>query len=871
MRRGTRRNLAWASACGVSVLMNGAAAQSNDPTESQIIQLEEVVITGSRLKSKNVEGAAPVTVLDREKIDELGVSTVTDVLRYLPQQPYTRDVLSSDAQFAQLRGLGFDMTLVLINGRRTAPSAATVGTNAFDLNSIPLAAVERIEVLSDSASAVYGADAVGGVVNIILKDSLTRPAIDLHYGTADGGSRERRISFASGYDGSRVSAVVTADWFERTALLGTERPRIADADFRRFGSIDWREPTAHPANISSVNGENLPGLTSRFAAVPAGSSGVGLTPGDFSATAGLRNMETIYRHASIVPPTERRSATASVSIEIVPGLEGFVEAIYADNESRPITYPALLQNQRVSADNPFNPFGVDVNATFMMMGLGPRVTATSSELKRGVAGVRGDVGTWDYEVSVLGTREAATTTRFNDVDRPRLAAALMATDPAQAFNVFQDGPGASPAVLDSLRAAPTTNKFASEGTFVGAFARGPLLRVPAGSISAVVGAEWQTSAALKGDGVPVDDDREAHAVYAELEVPLVSEEWAWPGVHSLTLTLAGRYDDYSDFGSTSNPKFGVMWRPVRDLLLRASYGTNFRPPSLFELYSPRSELMTQIADARRGNEVTALTAIAGGNKDLRPIKGDSSSIGFVWTPSVLPNLRISANYWDVSLDERVSILGAFQLLANEDEFPDRVTREAPTAEDLALGQPGRLSSIDISRMNFGRLDTNGIDADVAFSFETAIGRFIPSLAVTWVNEYETVDLPNLPKVDRVDRASSLGTIVQWRAVASLGWSLNGWEASVVARHTPEYADVTAGTNELNGRRVAAQTLFDMQLSYAMPSTGASWTRETKITVGARNVFDREPPFAEVGYETGYDLWQGELRQRFIYAKLSKGF
>lgn len=868
MRRGRKKSVLRIGVYTASILASAAMAQTNDEAGRQLVELEEIVITGSRLRTTE-EGAAPVTVFDRERIEALGVSTITDVLRYLSQQPYTRDVLSSDAQYAQLRGLGFDLTLVLINGRRTVPSAASVGSNAFDLNSIPLAAVERIEVLSDSASAVYGADAIGGVVNILLKESVAKPAIELRYGSADGGARERRVSFTTGYEGDRLKGVITADWFDRNALLGAERPRIADADFRRFGSIDLRLPIANPANISSIDAQNLPGLSSRFAAVPNGSSGIALTPQDFSATAGVQNLDTLFRYASIVPPAERKGVTASLSIELLPSMQAFAEALYADNESTVVLYPALVQNQRVSANHPFNPFGVDVNVSYMMTGLGPRSTRTSSELARGLAGVRGEVGAWDYEVSILRTRETAKTTRFNEVDRARLAAALSATNPAQALNVFQHGPGGSAALLDSLRAAPTTNHFASEGTFFSTFARGSLLQLPAGRVSAVVGAEWHTESVLKRDTLPVDDDREAYAAYAELEVPLVSKDWEWPAIHSLSATVATRYDEYSDFGSTFNPKFGVMWRPVEDVLVRASYGTSFRPPSLFELYAPRTQSSAQVTDVRRGNEVIVVPAIVGGNKDLRPIEGKSSSVGIVWTPQRWPDLRLSANYWNVSLEERVSAFGTFLLLAHEDEFPDRVHREAPTAEDISLGRPGRLTSIDVSRINYGRLDTSGVDIEFAFAFDTAIGRFTPSISGTWVNEYETVDLPGSAKTDRVGRASGLGTIVEWRAIATLGWSWRGIGASVTARHTPEYADASPGANTPNGRRVSAQTIYDAQLSFEMPSLNSSWTRDLKLAIGARNIFDREPPFAEVGYDTGYDLGQGELRQRFIYASLTK--
>ena len=207
MRRGRERYFVLcAGVCASSILASTALAQTIDAPDKLKIELEEVVITGSRLRTGE-EGAAPVTVFDRERIDEIGASTVAEVLKYLPQLPYIRadGFSTTGAQYAQLRGLGVDFTLVLINGRRTVPGAATIGFNGFDLNSIPLGAVERLEVLSDSASAVYGADAVGGVVNIILKQSIDRPIVDLRYGAAEGGSEERRASWSGGLSGERDS------------------------------------------------------------------------------------------------------------------------------------------------------------------------------------------------------------------------------------------------------------------------------------------------------------------------------------------------------------------------------------------------------------------------------------------------------------------------------------------------------------------------------------------------------------------------------------------------------------------------------------------------------------------------------------------
>lgn len=293
---------------------DGRAADRISAVESTRLALEEIVVTGTRLRLPQEQSTASVVIIDRERIDMLGVSSVAELLRYIPQASYTfsENVQIGGAQVAELRGLGVGTTLVLINGRRTVPSAANLAVNAFDLNTLPLAAVERVEVLSDSASSVYGADAVGGVINVILKREIPRPVIDVSVGSARGGALERRASLSGGIAGERLHAVLMLDYFDRDFLLGDERDRWADQDYRRFGSDDQRLPITNPGNVRSRTTANLPGLPSRFAAVPVGSSGVGLTPNDFLATAGQQNLASVFADTSIVSDAERQDRKSVV-------------------------------------------------------------------------------------------------------------------------------------------------------------------------------------------------------------------------------------------------------------------------------------------------------------------------------------------------------------------------------------------------------------------------------------------------------------------------------------------------------------------------------------------------------------------------------
>ncbi len=835
--------------------------------------LEEIVVTGSRLKLPDEVQAAPVVIFDRDKIAALGVSTVAELMRHVPQVSFQFDenYLLGGAQVAQLRGLGFDTTLVLINGRRALPSAVNLSYNAFDLNTLPLAAVERVEVLSDSASAVYGADAMGGVINVVLKRDIPRPVVDLSVGTAEGGGRERRASAGAGYHGERLQAALTLDYFDKEFLLGAERDRWANQDFTRFGGDDLRAANTNPGNVRSRTTNNLPGLPSRFAAVPDGSSGVGLTPADFLGTAGQRNLDSLSAYESVVPQVQRRSALLNAQFDVSSYLTAFLEAMYVDRAVRSQFEPDTLSSARVPADNPFNPFGVDVSADYLFTGLGPRQRAAESTLKRAVGGLRGDIGQWDWEVAGVYSDETASTWNDNVVDRTRAAAALASTDPATALNVFQDGPGGSPQLLASLLTRPI-NRLESSGGQVVAFARGPLFSLPAGEVQAVVGAEYRREDIYSRTGVFVEYGRTVNAAFAEARIPLVGGEISAPLLHEVSLTVAGRQDRYNDFGSSFNPQYGLRWRPLEALLVSASYGTSFRAPALFELYAPRLEnLNNSINDPRRNGELTPIRQLSGGNPDLDAVEGRTWTAGFVYTPSQLPDWRFSASYWNTLIDGRIANFLPALVLANESLFPQRVIRRAPTPADVAAGLPGVIDTIDASRINFGRTTTDGVDIALNFDRQTQLGRWHWDLSATWVDDYDAVQVPNTPVVERVGVASLDGTITRWRGTSTLGWSNEGWGTSLTARYIDSYADRTA-FGEDRGRTIPSQVLLDAQVSLAAGAVfGGGWSDGLKLTLGVVNLFDKAPPFAELFYSLGYDLSQGDLRQRFGYLRAAYEF
>ena len=848
------------------------AAASNGATG-----LEQIVVTGSRIGGTGVR-AAPVVTFTREKLDELGVTQVADVLSYLPQQSF--QVLEGDtfagARPVQLRGLGLGTTLVLVNGRRTVTSALQGARSFFDLSMLPLAAVERIEVLANSASAIYGADAIGGVLNVVLKDHVEAPTLDLQASHIRDGGDERQASFTIGASGERFKSMLVLDFLKRDALYGYQRDYTANMDYRRFGGTDQRGPRRNPGNVCSANGSNLPGLTASCAGVPTGSTGIGLTPADFLATAGVLNLGSPYDYWSLVPSGRRASANATGEFAFTNEVTGFGELMYIDRVDTRMDSVASLSNAPVPASNPYNPFGVPVLVNYRMdpEAFGNRDEPSNTEAWRAVAGVKGAYESWSWEASALYGDERADNTTHNGLNTSAALAALAQTDPALALNPFVDGPAGSASLLQSIKDPGALDTFRSQMLQLSQFVRRSLISLPAGDLQAVLGAEERREK-LNFNSIylayPLVVDRDVYSGFLEFRVPLLGNGYTKPWARELTFTTSARYDDYNDIGGTFNPQYGLVWRPAESWLLRGSYSKGFRAPSLFELYQPLNVVEGSLITDPRRNETVPARITSGGDENLQPEKSTSYTAGLVLTPTALPNFTLSATYWSVKQDQRVVRTYATAILANEAYFPERVVRASPTPADIAAGRPGQLLALLSTNLNAGSLETSGVDLELSQMFKTPWGRFTPTLNATWVESFVAADFPSTPFVERVSSAQYGATIPRWRLVGSLAWSHGPARASLTARHVAPYDDAdTAGVR--NGRTVSPPTLWDLQASVDLGTfaPNSSALSGTTLRLGAINLFDKMPDYSASG-SWGYDTSTGDLRGRVVYLKATKAF
>lgn len=840
--------------------------------------LAEVITERSKIKYLPAPTAAGYA-LDRQAIKRTGATTIMGVLNLIPQQPFLRPdgFRSNGAQYAELRGLGPDTTLVTINGHPAFASAGSFNVNAFDLNQLPLSAVERVEVQLDSISVRHGANAIGGIINIVLRDDIPDPVLEGRYGAAAGGGTQRQASISAGYQHDDAKASLILDYRDVSPLLGAERDLWSNQDYRRFGSGDLRSTLSSPGNVLPA-----PSINSRVPAIPlivAIGAPFGAIPertaGPVTEVSEFRpfdlNRESLLQYSPIVAEDRRASAVASAQANVTSSLVAAADLTVVDRRVIYTLLPPLLGAALIPQTNPYNRLGQDVMVTGLLPGADPSEASLDSLLVRGAGSLRGKVKNWQWELAVLRSEEDAES-RLPAVllDPVRLALALNDPDPSRTLNLLGPAPAASPEVIATVLGPQSINTYATDATQLTGVVSGGLFAVPAGEVALTLGTEWRKEA-VQFDSLLGAFAREAAGGFAELELPLFSKNMQRPGLRELTVTVAGRFDRYTDFGEIFSPQYGLVWRPSEEIAIRATFGRSFRAPSMYDFYLPRLLSDTLTADPRRSGESYPTKLLSGGTPELEATRGESFAAGIEFAPAAIEPLKLSATYWHVMMNDRVIALNPVFAVTHESEVGGRVLRAEPTAADLAAGRPGRILQIDTTRMNFGRLTTSGVDLGASYAFDAAANHFAADVKATWIDEYETLDLPGAPAADRVNVASSLGTIAKWRAIASLEWSRGAANATTYVRYIPSYDDTKADVR--NGRTVPAQTFLDLQLSLDVGKLlrGSALLRGVELTAGALNALDQQPHFAEVDGLQGYDTSQGDLKGRFWYLRLGKTF
>jgi iron complex outermembrane recepter protein len=839
--------------------------------------LEEVVVTGSRIPLPANEGPQDVKIYTREQIDQSGATTVSEFLNTLPDVSLSItengfQTLSGTTTI-QLHGLPIGTTLVLLNGRRTGTSGAAqgYGLTYFDLNTIPVAIIDRIELVSQGSSAVYGSDAIAGVVNFILKKSFNGFEANSKFGFASG-THEAGVDFAWGQSGEKGSLSVIASYLNRTELPGYDRGLTNDNNYTQYGgpNVDLYM-CPDQANIYSLGGSNLPGIGAPDAGVPAGYTG---TPSqqEFLATAGSLNRCSFIRYASRIQGTQRASILAQGAYQFASAMEFYSTALYSDVKQYGLNTPLFLygapgfQQYSVGAANPFNPFGEAVGLSEMLSTLGRQAQDLGTHYLNAVVGFRGRVSeSWSWDVSISDSEDHSRYTQ-PDMNPILVQAALNSSDPATALNPFIAAPPGSPALLSSLLTQDYLD-FLGRATVVDAIARGSLLNLPGGSLQAVIGGEYERDTLFQdqfffpGPNQRTSFHRKTYAFFTEERLPVVGPRFGTGSGDMLAITLAGRYDHDDEFGGKWTPQLGAEFRPLKPLLLRASYSRAFRAPDLVDLYAASQTISAEVADPLKGNVYETVSLTTGGNPNLQPITGLSRTFGFEYSTQS-PDLHVSITHWSIEETNAIQQLQPQVIVENASLFPGAVSRAA----SCQGSPPCPITSVLATYLNFGNLDVAGLDYQVIYRQGTAFGTFTPSIAATQTYRYRAALSPASPAVGAVSAAQDTGNWApRWKGTAALDWRLGSWSAHLDGRYVARYQDYHSANIIGNFWLADASARFDMgqTLGGAAPYWGNLYMR-----IGAVNLFNRLPQFSNYQFgSAGYDPTQADIRGRFLYMQL----
>lgn len=894
----SKRNLLVASI--PFLLLPVTHAQNADP-ESAATQLDEVLVTGSRLATTGLNTSAPVTILDRSEIDATGATSVGELLRELPvataSASDTAGRGNGGSATVALRGLSAVNTLVLINGRRVL-SNNDGGT--VDLNSIPFEAVDRVEVLQDGASAIYGSDAIAGVVNIIMRREFEGLALKGGYGVSSRDDlANTELSATFGHHADKGGFVFNASMREADGNFIADRPISRDPDWRAQGGRNFRDPLPTVAVV-----QGLPGFGNAERILLDGVAQAA-TVNDFRAFVFPDTNDPLsvgndginyWLYETSASDIRQQNVSFTGDYELTSDLTAFVEASFNRRRSKgylaPDYFGAVYGDPIIlSANNDFNPFGVDLSVA-RTIGEQPfrgrRQSNVTSDVSRFVAGIEGGIDEWKWDLSYNHQNLDQLTFGGEGVLRDRLQQAAGDSDDCRAaangcvpINLLGAEGTITPEMLDFISADSNTTVKSRMQSAVANFS-GSLFNLPAGEVRMAIGAEFRRETfssdndrnselnAFVGRGPTPDafpPEREITEIYTEFAVPLLE---------SLDLDLAARYSDYNLFGDTTNPKVGLKWRPIDSLLIRGSWGTGFRAPTFNEAFSGQTRGFAPIVDPCAGPDFASLPGcggrqapanttgtfiVSGGNPDLLPEEADNLTVGVVFTPSFAPRLSATLDFYRIEKDGIIGSIDRNYVLAQNaanGSYADRVTRD-PTTNSV--------TQVIATRANLLNQSIQGID--FGLQYETAdrpLGTFQFRADLTYLDTFEQSPAPGAPPVRRVGTyTDATGTLARVRGTGRATWNRGPFTLSTGLRYVDGVRN--DGSLLVDGEHLQAD-------EYVQNDWMASYNFEqatTIVTVTIENIFDEMPPFLEGNYANGFDQGSFNSRGRFFMMRVEKSF
>ena len=1020
LERAVRLALLSLASAPVLIAAPARAADDDDSTK-----LDRVEVTGSRIKRTQLEGAMPVTSVTREDIDKTGLASIGDLLQELPAAGAALNTNFNNggdgSTRVDLRGLGSNRVLVLVNGRRWVN--ITGGAGAVDLNTIPISIIERIEVLKDGASAVYGSDAIAGVINIITRRDFDGAAANAQIGQFDeGDGRLENYDFSVGSAGSRSSAFFNASYFNAEPVWAGDRDISKEPTFgggTNFGSSTtpngrYRFIADNTANGSPCTTLTIPTfwcgtgvdvLGAIHTGAPTGNTGFASGPNDptldTDPTDGTQfaAMTDLYNFAPenyLATPNERWSIYAQGRYDINDNVTFTTEALFNQRLSEqllaamPVVLagngPARADGQFITIDatNPYNPFGLDIASNAVMPGFTPGVSLGARNLQRRFVETGGrsfneDVATyrfgagfegnfeaagrvWDWNVNYTFSQTSQSNTTFGLLNTARLRDSLgpvaACIAPCVPLNFFGGVGSITPEMLDFVTFTAHDNLGTTQRNYTGNIS-GEVFDLPAGPLGLALGYEYRQEEGFDDPDAliaagnttgnarsPTGGKYSLSELYAEIAIPILKDA---PLAEDLEVQVAFRSSEYSNFGSTTNMKFGIRWQPFNDLLVRGTFQQGFRAPNIAELYLGTADAFPQLQDAcsvaaanggtgagglldptpddaaeeqlyanctgtaspntsgtgvanptiaanpgqtlfvpvggapatwyGQGNAQIRITV--GGNPNLTPETSDSTTFGFVYSPSYVDGLSMTLDWYKIELSNAITVLAGEVI--NQACYVGGNQTLCDTMNRLSNGD---LDELRANTLNAESFTVKGVDFNVVYragELPLLPGEWKFTWDTAFVDDFETCapGAGGQACIDFVGFNVGDTSLPAFKSQFDIDWTYGDWEVSWRMRfigaqaencttsgvpltvYGPPCSNVISSSSATN--HLGATTYHNVQVSYHM----SEW--DTRLTFGVQNIGDKQPPFSAQAFANSFDATTYELPGRFPYLRISKTF
>ena len=904
LSRSLRRIFSGGMAVSFGLMAHAAFAQDDPSSEAP---LQRVEITGSSIKRVAAQGASPITIIKADDFQKVGATTAAEVLASVSGNQTQFNASSNVGTSktvgaaADLRGLGSNKTLVLLNGRRLANSAFDGA--AVDLNVIPIAALDRVEILRDGASAIYGTDAIGGVINFITKRSYTGVNLSVEGIVPEqAGGAEKRFNLSGGMgdldkDGFNFFGVI--DYHTQNAV------KASDRSFSRLGGqnpgvgLNASSGNSSPANFYDAGAGAIDPNTGK----PSGLSGnpyygAGCRPPYANPVAGGTCRYNSQANIGIIPQTEEVSFLGKGTIKLDADNTASIEYLHAESTVKTRVAGDVFagdgsgtsSDYLVPSTSPYYPgngvtpgvaglSGGPLSVAWRSTDAGQRVNDSVNSTDRLLLSMEGTKFGWDYKTGLAYSMSKAR----DELNGGYLNNNLIKSGLLNGIiNPFGPQSAAGNAYLNNAEVLGSYESAKTQSASVDFTASRELFQLPAGPLGFAIGGEFRHESAQFNVNHALADlsastgSQDAQSSSGSRNVSAVFTEFNVPIVKSLEAQLALRYDKYSDVGNTLNPKVALRWQPSKQLMFRSSYSTGFRAPSLYELNDPNSKTYTSSVyndPSLCPGGTTAAGGISardcgqqffrqgGGNQQLQPEKSNSFTLGTVMEP--VKDVTVSIDYWNIKIKNQISVV------PEGDIFGDPVKYAA----DFVRNADGSLNYIVDTNVNLGNVKTQGIDLGLSWRLpKSDWGNFGVSLDGTYVNQYDyQSEKGGAYKSNLGVYGGGVGTaggvIFRWRHTATVTWSKGPWGAVIQQSFATGYQDQN-GSSVVDGfnHHVGSYTRYNLSGTYA-------GFRNLTLTAGIKNLFNTDPPASNQtdNFQYGYDSRYGDAIGRAFFVRANYAF